>query len=115
LARIGKAAFLKAPSNLLKDLESNSKALEGISEDFRSIADKYAITSFYESDEINLAVTGKSVVPKFSALTELSHEDARPLEGNHMQIARFSGPADERFERVWKAIKRMIPDSPASG
>lgn len=43
---------------------------------------------------------------------EVSHEDAIPLEGNHMKICKFSGEQDERFEQVWKAIERVINTGP---
>jgi hypothetical protein len=39
---------------------------------------------------------------------EITGEEAIPLEGNHMEICAFSGADDERFEEVWKAIKRAI-------
>ena len=39
---------------------------------------------------------------------EITGEEAIPMAGNHMEICTFSGPDDERFEQVWKAIKRII-------
>jgi hypothetical protein len=59
LANIGQAAFLKPSKNLLGDLRNNSNTLKDISEDFRSIAENYAITSFYESEK--LKVIGREV------------------------------------------------------
>lgn len=46
------AAFsLRQPkSKFIQAMESNSKDLMEISEDFRSIVDKYAIISFYEEN-----------------------------------------------------------------
>ncbi|KAF2793083.1 hypothetical protein K505DRAFT_325724, partial [Melanomma pulvis-pyrius CBS 109.77] len=110
LARLGKACFLRPPKDLIKDLRNNSKTVMDVSEDFRSIVDKYAIVSFYEEDKLH--GIDKEVVPKSSALMEVSHEDAIPLEGNHMKICKFSGEQDERFEQVWKAIERVINTGP---
>ena len=38
----------------------------------------------------------------------VTQEEAIPIEGHHTEICRFSGPEDERFEAVWKAIRRLI-------
>jgi hypothetical protein len=43
---------------------------------------------------------------------EITGEEAIPLARNHMQMCTFSGAEDERFEEVWKAIKRVIESSP---
>lgn len=38
-----------------------------------------------------------------------TEEEAIPIEGHHREICRFYGAQDERFEAVWKAIRRLIP------
>jgi hypothetical protein len=43
---------------------------------------------------------------------EITGEEAIPLAGNHMEICNFSRVDDERFEEVWKAIKRLIESNP---
>jgi hypothetical protein len=35
------------------------------------------------------------------------NEESSPIGGNHMEICKFSGEEDPRFEMVWKAIKRV--------
>lgn len=37
-----------------------------------------------------------------------TEEEAIPIEGHHREICRFYGTQDERFEAVWKAIRRLI-------
>lgn len=39
----------------------------------------------------------------------ITQEDTIPMEGNHMEICRFADGDDERFDAVWKAIKRLVP------
>jgi ABC-type branched-subunit amino acid transport system substrate-binding protein len=41
-------------------------------------------------------------------MMNITQEEAIPIGGNHMDICRFSGD-DERFEAVWKAIRRLTP------
>ncbi len=52
------------------------------------------------------------VIGKHSAVMEITGEEAIPLAGNHMEICNFSRVDDERFEEVWKAIKRLIESNP---
>jgi hypothetical protein len=48
-------------------------------------------------------------VDKDSATMKITQEEAIPIEGDHRQIARFTGPEDDRFQAVWKAIRRVVP------
>jgi len=50
-AGIAKAAGLH-PTKNIKDLQNNSSTLKDVSEDFRSIVEKYSIVSFYEDTKI---------------------------------------------------------------
>ncbi|KAK4167842.1 hypothetical protein QBC43DRAFT_192522, partial [Cladorrhinum sp. PSN259] len=52
---------------------------------------------------------GGLVVDKDSSTMNITQEESIPIEGNHMDMCRFSRPDDEGFEAVWKAIKRLIP------
>ncbi|RYP53829.1 hypothetical protein DL768_001280 [Monosporascus sp. mg162] len=51
----------------------------------------------------------KKVANKDSATMKITQEEAIPIEGHHRDIRRFYGAQDERFEAVWKAIRRLIP------
>ncbi|KAI1157492.1 hypothetical protein F5B18DRAFT_644862 [Nemania serpens] len=99
------AAFsLRQPkSKFIQAMESNSKDLMEISEDFRSIVDKYAIISFYEENVY--PTLGTVVVEKYSAVMEVSHEEAVLMGGNHSEVCKF-GNNDDRFDQVWRRIKR---------
>ena len=52
LARIAKVAFLRPAEDHLKDLRNSLNTLMDVSEDFRSIAEKYTIISSYEDLKI---------------------------------------------------------------
>lgn len=41
-----------------------------------------------------------------SALMGLQHEDYMMLSGNHSSMCRFSKGDDERFDAVWRRIRR---------
>ncbi|OIW33004.1 hypothetical protein CONLIGDRAFT_570241, partial [Coniochaeta ligniaria NRRL 30616] len=110
LATVAKVAFLSPKKEFLDNLHKNRKELIELSEDFIKIAAKYAFKSFYEENRVK-GVTASQVVDKDSGTMKITQEEAIPIEGDHMGIARFSGPDDERFEAVWKAIRRLIPQT----
>lgn len=97
------AAMARPQSRLLHALQSHSPELWKVSMDFRPLAPKYAITSFYESNEH--PVLRKLVVGKMSAVMGLPHEDDIMMHGTHSSICKFA-KGDRRFARAWKAIRR---------
>lgn len=125
LATIAKVAFLSPKKEFLDNLHKNRKELIELSEDFIKIAAKYAFKSFYEENRVRGVSRGFSfslllwicrtywpqIVDKDSGTMKITQEEPISIEGDHMGIVRFSGPDDERFEAVWKAIRRLIPQS----
>jgi len=103
LSSITATVFHRPPPPLIKALEKDSQHLTEISEDFRTLADKYAIASFYEGHAHSLL--GRVIVEKASALMWLPHEEAIPISGDHSTMCKF-WRGDRRFEPVWKAIRR---------
>jgi hypothetical protein len=59
LARVAELAFQHPKKKFIEDLKNNSDTLMNVSEDFRSIVEKYAIISFYEENQYK--VVGKEV------------------------------------------------------
>jgi hypothetical protein len=45
----------------------------------------------------------------------ITQEETIPMEGDHREICRFESADDERFDSVWKAIKRLIPVAEQQG
>jgi hypothetical protein len=108
--------------DLLAALEKNQDGLQEITEDFTRVVAKYTIKSFYESDKmfgikkVNTIHTYTRLVPglinpqivaKESATMNIPQEECIPIDGYHRDICRFSRD-DDRFEAVWKAVKRMM-------
>jgi hypothetical protein len=96
-------------------LRPNSQELMDLSEDFRSIAQDYALVSFIESDTFRKL--GRVIVPKHSAVLELTHEKQLLLAGDHSTMVKFSrDPSDAgRFDAVLKGIQHAAqgPDIPS--
>ncbi|KAK0647013.1 Alpha/Beta hydrolase protein [Cercophora newfieldiana] len=90
-------------SELLETLRSNSDELMNISEDFAPLAPRYAIASFYEANVH--PVLGRVVVEKASAVMGLPHEETMMLGGDHSSMCKL-GRNDQRWDPVWRAIRR---------
>jgi hypothetical protein len=129
IAGIAKAMFLSPKKELLNDLKANSKTLSEISDDFVRIVSRYQIKSFYEENLLGgLTIVrpllsslpsmypgggltmSAQIVNKDSATMKIPQEEAIPIHGDHRQICWFSSLEDDRFEAVWKAISRLIPE-----
>ncbi|KAL8387008.1 hypothetical protein RB595_010227 [Gaeumannomyces hyphopodioides] len=104
ISDILQAVTARPESRLIHALESRSTDLWKISTDFRPLASRYAITSFYESNEH--PVLRKLVVGKMSAVMGLPNEDDIMMNGTHSTICKF-GKGDRRFNSAWRAIRRM--------
>lgn len=100
---IAATAFDEPRSAFVDALKPNSQDLMDISEDFRSIATRYALVSFVEQDVLD--GIGSVIVEKHSAVMELAHEEVMMLSGNHSTLCKFE-TADKRFEVVWRRIRR---------
>ncbi|KAK5652117.1 hypothetical protein OQA88_10759 [Cercophora sp. LCS_1] len=111
ISGIAQTAVSKPGAKLIKTLETNSPDLLKISEDFGPLAPKYAITSFYEENAH--PTTSNLVVSKMSAVLGLPHENQMMMAGDHSSMCKF-GEGDHRFDRVWKAMRRMVHNEAAS-
>jgi hypothetical protein len=90
-------------SRLVDALTTNLSGLLNISDDFRSIARKYVIASFYELHMwpgINYRIVDAS-----SALMTLEHEEQIPMKAAHSGIYQFKGENDPLFEKTLACIE----------
>ncbi|KAI1173091.1 Alpha/Beta hydrolase protein [Nemania sp. FL0916] len=102
--RIGGAVLPRFSFRYLELLKRNSEGLYRVSEDFKHLASRYEIVSFYEEHAYN-RLWGKVIVDKNSAVMSLQHEEDMMLSGTHTSMCRFSKD-DERFDAVWRSIRR---------
>ena len=86
-------------------LARDSPDVEAICEDFRHLARRYAIASFYETEA--WPGTQAAIVDKSSALMMLDHEEQVPFEANHVEMVRFEGARDPHFVMTYKMIQRI--------
>ena len=74
-------------------------------QDFRHLAEHYALVSLYETEPYGSR--GRSVVvDKLSALTYLPHEEPLGIPASHTDMCRFASADDPWFRAVVKRIER---------
>lgn len=130
VAGIKAASFGTRPrTTFFRLLRTNSDDLMDLSEDFRPIAQSYALVSFVEENTMGklgfnrvvrphtrthtyyLILTHHpphQVVARHSAVMELPHEERMLINGDHSTMCKFSrDPAQAgRFDPVWRSIQR---------
>ncbi|KAK4161623.1 protein SERAC1 [Cladorrhinum sp. PSN259] len=89
-------------SRFLQLLEAHSDDLREVSDEFRHVASKYALISFYEQ-HIHPGVRDL-IVDKHSSRMGIPHEQTMMIGGDHTGMCRFA-QEDPRFDTVWMAIQ----------
>ncbi|KAK3900045.1 Alpha/Beta hydrolase protein [Staphylotrichum tortipilum] len=116
IAGIKAASFGTRPKTpFLKMLRYNSKDLLDLSDEFRTIAENYALMSFVEANTFRKV--GRVIVAHHSAILGLPHEDYLHLPGDHSSMVKFSASPDDagRFDAVWRGIQRAALGPPNGG
>ncbi|KAK4222932.1 protein SERAC1 [Podospora fimiseda] len=102
LANITSSGWGWAKSKFLPLLKTHSAPLREVSDEFRHVAPRYMLVSFYE-ENIHPALRDL-VVDKSSSRMGIPHEQTMMMGGDHTSMCKFEQD-DARFETVWRAIK----------
>ena len=109
LNRILVASFQSA-RNFITDLNRSSMALEEINEQFRHIAPRLSIWSFYETLPTPIGPTKMMVLEKDSAILGYSKEISRPLYADHHGVSKYSSPEDANYVSVRNALGTLVEE-----
>ncbi|KAL2266765.1 hypothetical protein VTJ83DRAFT_6117 [Remersonia thermophila] len=90
---------------LVDALVRGSSEISNLCEDFRFLAPRFKITSFYELRK--WPGTRKPILDKYSALMYVACEEPVPLDKDHVEMCRFWGKEDEGFQHTCNSIARM--------
>ncbi|KAK0729542.1 hypothetical protein B0H67DRAFT_524503 [Lasiosphaeris hirsuta] len=97
-------------SPLVDALMRNSKDISDISEDFIFLSRKYALINFYETHVF--PGTNKPIVEQMDATMRLDHENALPINSDHMNMCRFKDADDAGFQNTYRRIKEASLGGP---
>ena len=109
LNRILVASFQSA-RNFITDLNRSSMALEEINEQFRHIAPRLSIWSFYETLPTPIGPRKMMVLDKDSAILGYSKEISRPLYADHHGVCKYSSPEDANYVSVRNALGTLAEE-----
>ncbi|KAL8821675.1 MAG: hypothetical protein Q9223_000312 [Gallowayella weberi] len=96
--------------NFITDLNRSSMALEEINEQFRHIAPRMSIWSFYETLPTLIGPRKMMVLEKDSAILGSSKEISRPLYADHHGVCKYSSPEDANYLSIRNALGTLVEE-----
>ena len=94
----------------IKELNKSSTALEEINEQFRHIAPRLSIWSFYETLPTAIGLRKMMVLQKDSAILGYPKEISRPLHADHHGVCKYSSPEDANYVSVRNALRTLVEE-----
>jgi WD40 repeat protein len=107
LNRVLSASF-QNPKNFIADLNKSSAAIEELNEQFRHLAPRLAICSFYETLATSIGPKKVMVLEKESSVLGYPSEISRPLQADHHEVCKYSSPTDPSYISVKNTIKSFL-------
>ena len=107
LNRVLTASF-QSPKNFITDLNKNSSALEELNEQFRHVAPRISIISFYETLATPIGPTRMQVLEKDSSILGYPKEVSKALNADHHDICKYSDPEDPNYISVRNALRALV-------
>ncbi|KAI2467412.1 hypothetical protein F4781DRAFT_311348 [Annulohypoxylon bovei var. microspora] len=99
------AISFQSSKNFISDLYKSSPAIEELNEQFRHLAPKLSIWSFYETLATSIGPKKIMVVEKESSVLGYPAEISKPLQADHHDVCKYSSPTDPNYINVKNAIK----------
>ncbi|KAK8244134.1 hypothetical protein HDK90DRAFT_501620 [Phyllosticta capitalensis] len=107
LNRILMVSF-RTPKGYVQDLARNSTAIEEVNEQFRHIAPKLLITSFYETLATAIGPTNIMILEGDSSVMGYPQEVSIPLLADHHSVCKYSSPQERNYVKVLNTLKDFI-------
>ncbi|MCJ1272854.1 hypothetical protein MMC21_000643 [Puttea exsequens] len=108
---ISRLFFPRAPRQYVEELERGSDTLQEINDNFRHIAEKLELYSFFETIKMNFvfgSVGNVMIVDKSSATLDYPHEQRFPIQANHRNICKFKHRMDPKYLLVKSVLASIV-------
>ncbi|KAF4459376.1 Cytochrome cd1-nitrite reductase-like C-terminal heme d1 [Fusarium albosuccineum] len=100
----------KSPKKYIKDLQRGSSAIEDINDQFRHLATRLKIVSFFETLPSSVGPTSMIVVERESAILGYAGELSAPLHADHHRVCKYPSQQDPNYMTVRDAIRFMVQE-----
>lgn len=109
LNRILQVSFITSPMQFIAELAGGSQTLQKLNEQFRHVAPKLQIVSFYETRPTQLVKrTQIMVLEKDSSVLGYPGEISKPLDADHHGVCKFESPEDPAYITVRNVLKSLV-------
>jgi WD40 repeat protein len=100
--------FNHRPKQYVAELSNTSRALEDLNEQFRYIAPKLQIISFYETLPTPIGPKKITVLEKNSSILGYPTETSKPLNADHHHVCKYESTQDTNYVSVRNALKTVV-------
>ena len=98
----------QSPKSFIGELNKSSPALEELNEQFRHVAPKLSIISFYETLATPIGFKNLIVLEKDSSILGYPAEISKSLNADHHNVCKYSSPDDSNYVSVSNALRSLI-------
>ena len=88
------------PKAYIEDLDTHSRVLQDINEQFRTQCAELSLVSFFETLKTSFGITKSIIVEKDSGVLGYPQETSNPLNADHHTICKFKSWEDENYISV---------------
>ncbi|KAL8930490.1 MAG: hypothetical protein Q9208_000674 [Pyrenodesmia sp. 3 TL-2023] len=116
LNRILQVSFATNPMQFIAELAAGSQTLQKLNEQFRHVAPKLQIVSFYETRPTTLIKkTQIMVLEKDSSILGYPGEISKPLDADHHGVCKYESPNDSRYITIRNVLKSLVGKAKPKG
>ncbi|KAL8644571.1 MAG: hypothetical protein Q9226_007697 [Calogaya cf. arnoldii] len=117
LDRILRSTFVSNSKLYVSELAKNSFTLQKLNEQFRHIAPRLEIVSFYETQSTSIGLKSarviwandiKMILEKESSVLGYPGETSKALDADHHNICKFDSPKDPNYITVRNALGSIV-------
>ena len=105
-------AFFQPSREFITELNKGSHTLEELNEQFRHVAPRLSIWSFYETLVTPIGPTNMMVLDKESSILGYTEEISRPLNADHHGVCKYTSPEDSNYVSVRNALCSLMKKVP---
>ncbi|KAH6680769.1 NACHT and WD domain protein [Halenospora varia] len=110
LNRILQSTFITNSKQHISELARNSFTLQKLNEQFRHIAPRLDIVSFYETQPTSIGLKNARVMvlERDSSVLGYPGETSKPLDADHHSVCKYDSPKDPNYITVRNVLKSLV-------